>query len=118
MQLKPGTRLRSAVDSTEVVVVRAPVDTVELRCGGVPMLPLAPAASAAPGDATGGEGEAAAASGGEINAGFDGGTLVGKRYADDETGLELLCTKPGAGSLSVGERVLQPKGAKALPSSD
>jgi hypothetical protein len=47
-----------------------------------------------------------------------GGTLLGKRYADDDAGLELLCTKPGAGSLWLGPAPLAFKQAKALPSSD
>ena len=49
---------------------------------------------------------------------FDGGTQLGKRYADEELGLEILCTKGGDGSLSVGETVLDVKGAKPLPASD
>ena len=53
-----------------------------------------------------------------VEAGFDGGTQLGKRYADDELGLELLCSKAGEGSLSVGEAVLDVKGAKPLPASD
>ena len=44
--------------------------------------------------------------------------LLGKRYADDELGLELLCTQGGAGTLTVGEQPLLVKGAKPLPSSD
>jgi hypothetical protein len=102
MQLKVGTRLRSVADTTEIVVVRAPADDVDLRCGGHPMA------------AHGGDGPAD----GEVAAGFDGGTLVGKRYVDDEAGLEVLCTKAGGGTLSVGETALALKEAKPLPSSD
>jgi hypothetical protein len=51
-------------------------------------------------------------------AGFDHGTQLGKRYSDDDLGIELLCTKAGEGSLSVGETVLAVKGAKPLPASD
>ena len=43
---------------------------------------------------------------------------MGKRYAEDELGLELLCTQPGAGTLAVGDAPLPIKGAKPLPSSD
>ena len=50
--------------------------------------------------------------------GFDGGTQLGKRYTDETGGLELLCTKGGPSSLSVGDVVLQIKDAKPLPSSD
>ena len=38
MQVKMGSRLRSAVCSTEVIVVRAPSSDVGLTCGGAPML--------------------------------------------------------------------------------
>ena len=49
---------------------------------------------------------------------FDEGTLVGKRYVTEDEAIELLCTKPGAGSLSMGDTALLVKGAKPLPSSD
>ena len=101
IQLKAGVRLRSATDTCEVVVVKAPAEPVDLRCGGHAFLPI---------DAEG--------SAESIEAGFDQGTQLGKRYADDELGLELLCSKAGAGSLSVGETVLEIKGAKPLPASD
>ena len=101
MDLKPGTRLRSAADATEVIVVRAPDEPVDLRCGGHPMLPVD---DAAPGAA--------------IEPGFDEGSLLGKRYEDEGSGLEVLCTKPGPASLSVGTEALHIKGARPLPSSD
>lgn len=44
--------------------------------------------------------------------------LLGKRYADPETGLELLCSKAGDGPLTVDDRPLGVKAPKALPSSD
>ena len=46
------------------------------------------------------------------------GTEVGKRYVDEETGTELLCTRAGSGSLSMDGRPLMLKGAKPLPASD
>ena len=49
---------------------------------------------------------------------FSGGTQIGKRYADEESGLEVLVTKAGPGSLSIGTDALAEKGAKPLPSSD
>ena len=101
IQLKAGVRLRSATDACEVVVVKAPADPVDLRCGGHPFV----AADAPPSSES-------------IVAGFDGGTQLGKRYSDDDLGLELLCTKAGEGSISVGETVLAVKGAKPLPASD
>jgi hypothetical protein len=41
---------------------------------------------------------------------------MGKRYVD-ENGAELLVTKPGAGSLSVGQTALQLKEVKPLSAS-
>ena len=48
----------------------------------------------------------------------DGGTVLGKRYTNDAADLELLCTKPGDGSLGANGEALVLKEAKALPSSD
>jgi hypothetical protein len=101
MQLKAGARLRSATDTCEVVVVRTPGEPVDLRCGGHAMAAI--------------DAEVTPQS---IEAGFDQGTQLGKRYADEELGLEVLCTKAGEGSLSVGETLLAVKGAKPLPASD
>ena len=98
---KPGVRLRSVTCSTEVVVVKGGGDEVDLRCGGEPMVPVGQDATA-----------------GEPAAPFDEGTLVGKRYVTDDESIEVLCTKPGAGSLSLGDTALLVKGAKPLPSSD
>jgi hypothetical protein len=97
MQVKPGMRVRSAVCPTEVMVVKGAGD-LDLRCGGVPMQ----VGSGAPT--------------GEPQAPFDGGTLVGKRYSLGD--VELLCTKAGAGSLSLGETPIPPQDAQQLPSSD
>jgi hypothetical protein len=102
MELRPGLRLESATCDTQVVVVKAPKDAadVEVCCGGAPMRAVDAGGDRLP--ATGG---------GEP-------TLLGKRYADDELGLELLCTRGGVGTLSVGGRPLLQRGAKPLPSSD
>jgi hypothetical protein len=101
MELKPGTRLRSTVCETQVVVVRAPSEPVELACGGAPLddnLDGAPT--------------------GEPAADLAGGTLLGKRYADSDVGLELLCSHAGAGTLTCNGVELPLKDAKPLPSSD
>ena len=45
-------------------------------------------------------------------------TLLGKRYVHEDSGLELLCTKGGAGTLRVDGAPLGIKQAKNLPSSD
>jgi hypothetical protein len=50
--------------------------------------------------------------------GFEGSTQIGKRYTDESGELELLCTKAGTSSLSIGETPLKIKEAKPLPSSD
>lgn len=102
MQAKAGTRLRSAVCSTEVIVVRSPATDLDLRCGGVPL--LLP--------------DEAAPDGAAIDPELAAGSPVGKRYADEDAGVELLVVKAGDGSLSIGAVALPLKGAKALPSSD
>ena len=102
MTLKPGSRWRSAVCSAEAVVVRPAKEPLVLECGGQPML--------APGDDRP-DGLTPAPDHAD-------GVQVGKRYFDAETGIEVLCSKAGAGSLSVGGRPLARKDAKALPASD
>ena len=54
----------------------------------------------------------------EPQAGGDSPVLLGKRYTDDESGVEVLCTKPGAGPLVFAGRELEVKSATALPASD
>jgi hypothetical protein len=102
MQLKPGSRLESATCDAQVVVVKAPKDgaDVDLRCGGEPM-------------------REAGAGGDKLPVSLEGdGTLLGKRYADEESGIELLASAAGAGTLSIGTTPIPEKGAKPLPSSD
>ena|SRR5260221_11887913 len=99
MQTRAGLKLRGTACSTEVVVVRATPVEVELTCCGAVLttedVVPPPAASGAPDE-----------------------VLLGKRYTDDETGLEVLCTKGGPGGLVVDGRALLVKGTKPLPSSD
>lgn len=102
MKLTPGSRWRSAVCETEVILVRPSGDDVDLRCGGQPMVPLG---EEAPADLA-------------LEPAFAEGTALGKRYTNGAGDLELLCTKPGAGSLSLGNEPLVLKEAKPLPSSD
>jgi len=40
-ELKAGARLKSAVCTTEVIVVKTPPGNVDVRCGGVPMVTAA-----------------------------------------------------------------------------
>lgn len=58
------------------------------------------------------------AAGGSLDPAASGGTALGKRYINGAANLELLCTKPGKGALSVGNQPLVLKEAKPLPSSD
>jgi hypothetical protein len=97
--LSPGKRLRSTVSDTEVIVIRSPAAPVELSCGGRPM--VADLTTAAAGAST-----------------TENDTVLGKRYVDTDTGLELLCTKAGPGVLSADGRQLTIKAPHALPASD
>jgi hypothetical protein len=96
---KNGTRLQSQVDDTQVIVVRSAASLDDLRCGGAPMVPVDAERS------------------GELDPAFAGGTVMGKRYVD-EGGAEVLVTKAGAGTLTVGEATMSLKEAKPLPASD
>ena len=55
---------------------------------------------------------------GALDAGASDGTLLGKRYVNEAGDLEVLCVKPGDGSLAVGDAAMTLKEAKPLPSSD
>ena len=96
--MKPGTKLKSAVCDTEVMVIRGSGAVVD--CGGTPMAEVRPPER------------------GVINPTFAGGTKIGKRYVDADGTVELLCVKPGEGSLTIGGVALVLKEAKPLPSSD
>ena len=99
--IKNGTRLQSQVCDTQVIVVRTADSLDDLRAGGAPMLPIGTDAS---GDAT-------------LDPAFSDGNAMGKRYVD-ESGAEVLVTKAGAGTLSIGATALALKEAKPLPASD
>ena len=103
MRLRVGQTLSSPVDTTTVVVVRAPESDVEVTCAGVPLY-----------DAKAGD----AAPAGDADPSQQDGTLLGKRYADEALGLELLCAKAGAGTLAANGTPLPLKDAKPLPASD
>ena len=100
MELRPGLKLSSAVCATEVIVVAGSGD-VDVTCGGVPMTE------------PGGE-----ASGDSAVDGLTEGALMGKRYTNEDGTLEVLCTKPGDGSVGIGQTALGLKEAKPLPASD
>jgi hypothetical protein len=100
--LKPGSRWRSAVCDTEVVVVRAPAGPVTFRIGGAGALPA----------------EAGRPVGAAPDAALAGGTLLGKRYTDQTTGLEVLCIKAGRGTITVDGRPATVMTPRQLPASD
>lgn len=101
LTLAAGSRWRSTVCETEVVVTRAVPEPVDLRCGGAPMV---------------GVGDETAPNGAGPDPALAGGTLLGKRYASDE--LQLLCTRAGQGTLSIGDAPLEIAQPKHLPASD
>jgi hypothetical protein len=101
IQIKAGAKLRSAVCDTQIMTLRVPPRPLEIAIGGAPAL-------------LGDE----AASGATIDPALSGGTLTGKRYVDEGETMEFLCTKGGAGTISVDGAPLQVKVPKALPSSD
>lgn len=97
--MKPGSKLKSAVCDTEVMVIKGSGD-IAVECGGAPMSETAPATK------------------GAVNPDFAEGTKTGKRYVDEAGAVELLCVKAGAGSLSIAGVKLNTKDAKPLPASD
>ena len=96
--MKPGTKLKSAVCDTEVMVIKGSGLVVE--CGGAAMAEDRPAER------------------GALNPDFASGTMIGKRYVNADSSVELLCVKPGKGSLAISGIALTIKDAKPLPSSD
>lgn len=96
--MKPGTKLKSAVCDTEVMVIKSKGG--QIQCGGAPMSEAKPQTP------------------GELSPEHSGGTLMGKRYVDPNGDYELLVTKPGKGSLAVDGVPLSTKDAKPLPASD
>ncbi|MDX6215158.1 MAG: hypothetical protein QOG99_742 [Frankiales bacterium] len=99
MKLSAGQTLASTVDAVTVVVIRAPEGEVVITCGGAQMV-------------------AAKSGAGVPDPSQQDGALLGKRYADDSLGLELLCTKAGPGTLAANGQPLPLKDAKPLPASD
>lgn len=102
MKYKPGSRWKSVVCSAELVVVRPPKGDGELACGGAAVI----------------EHDSADAAGGDVDPAFSEGVLIGKRYVDEGSGIEVLGAKPGEGSLSFDGRAMSLKDAKPLPASD
>jgi hypothetical protein len=99
--IEAGTRLACPSCTTEVVVVRAGTNAGGLACRGEALVGTDFARALQGHGSTEGE-----------------GVLLGKRYVDEESGLELLCIKAGPGGLSCDGRALTIQSAKPLPSSD
>ncbi len=101
MKLKVGQSLASVTDTTTVIVIRAPQDDVELTCGKVAMVdPKSDAAKERqPLESTDPE-----------------GTLLGKRYIDDDNVIELLCTKAGPGPARAERQAALDQGGQAAAS--
>ncbi|HEY6796620.1 MAG TPA: hypothetical protein VI248_18250 [Kineosporiaceae bacterium] len=97
MSLKVGSRLRTPSSTVEVIVIKSGEDDGELTCAGAPM--VATPTTGTP---------------------VTGGVMVqlGKRYGEDVSGVEVLCTKPGAGPLEYDGRPLTVRAAASLPASD
>ncbi|HEX4091945.1 MAG TPA: hypothetical protein VHZ33_24795 [Trebonia sp.] len=101
VQFRAGQQLVSAVDSTAVIVIRAPAGECTLTCGGVEMTAPGQAAAAAAADPS-----------------LMGGTQIGKRYVDQADTIQVLCTKAGTGTLALDGEPLAIQAAKPLPASD
>jgi hypothetical protein len=102
VQYKVGTKLRSAVCDTQIILLRIPARPIDLRIGGVAPL-------------TDGQ---AKPDGAVLDPAWAGGSITGKRYCDEAETIELLCTKGGEGGISMEGTGLGIKQAKQLPSSD
>ena len=101
VKFRAGQQLVSAVDSTAVIVIKAPVEECTLTCGGVAMAAPDEVATAVQADPS-----------------LMGGTQIGKRYVDEADTIQVLCTKAGNGTLALDGKPLVLQAAKPLPASD
>ena len=100
VQYKAGAKLGSTACDGQILILRVPAVPIDLRIGGAPVV------------------VGTAADKVTLDPLLAGGTQTGKRYTDEAETMEFLCTRGGAGSISVDGAVLGIKAAKALPSSD
>jgi hypothetical protein len=98
VSLKVGSRLRTPTSTAEVIVVKAGTGAGDLVCAGGIMTTEAVTV--------------------DQQTSGDSPVQLGKRYSEDESGVEVLCTKPGAGPLVFEGRELVVRSAAALPASD
>lgn len=101
LTLKPGTRIFSAVDSTELIAVKTPPDSIALTLGGLPAVLTAEERVNA-----------------EAVDGHAGGVSMGKRYVSADGSLEVLVIKAGPSVPALDGELLELKEAKPLPASD
>jgi hypothetical protein len=102
MEFKPGARFISTACTAQAAIVRPPNTEGVITCGGAPMVALGTPAAGPP----------------TLTAPQEGQALAGKRYFDEASGLEVLCTKGGFGAFAFNGRPLPMKEAKRLPASD
>ena len=98
--LTPGTRLKSTVCTTEIMVITAPAEGIDIMCGGEPM---------------NSDGQS---NGGSVQQEHAAGSTLGKRYTNKEGSLEVLCVKGGEGSLWAGGSAMKVKDSTKLPKTD
>lgn len=101
MLLKTGARLKSTVCDAQIMIISAPEEDVDLNCGGAAMVDASSEIEQ-----------------GAIDSEHRLGVQIGKRYVDEGSTLELLCIKPGEGSLALNGITLLLKDTKKLPKSD
>ncbi len=101
VKFRAGQQLVSAVDSTAVIVIRAPPQECTLTCGGVAMVTAGEQVSPA-----------------EPDPSLMGGAQIGKRYVDEADTIQVLCTRAGGGTLALDGKPLVIQAAKPLPASD
>ncbi len=91
--IRAGFRLKSSVDTVEVMVVRAPAAPSIVRCGDAAMHVVADSTSSEPTDS-------------------DAGVQPGQRLCSEETGeFEVLVLRGGSHSLSIDGRPLRVRDA-------
>jgi len=103
--MKVGGRYRSKNTTVEIIVVKGPKQEIAFTCAGEEMV----GREAGP-RSTAGENPPDTAA--------EDLLVLGKRYVDSDSGLEVLCTTAGAGPVCVDGRRMAMAEAKLLPSSD
>ena len=84
--LTPGTRLKSTVCTTEIMVITAPAEGIDIMCGGEPMN-------------SDGQGN-----GGSAHQEHAAGSILGKRYTNEEGGPGSVVRERRRG-VAVGRRL-------------